>query len=772
MKNIQNLTIDINKKPFQTITANVGEVASRFIKITILENNIPADLTGVTAYLYAKKADGTKVFNSVKVEDAKQGIVLAELTSQVLAVPGLVKLTLLLTKDGAKLASKQIIVTVDESNVDEDAIQSSNEFNALTNALIDINNVNNRIDNIISLPEGSTTGDAELIDARVGADGIIYSSAGTAIRLQTSRLSKDVDSLNKCIAKEVINEVDFNEVEKDKIYAVSFPNGTTFVNYNSYKKVVKQGEKYYISTTTTAHKSYAIALLYDSDNNLVEVVGQNTEDNSVTVVDYEVKIPGNVTTLIVTSRSDYTTKIKTASYIYPGINILEVEDSINKIDEIITSLSRDKNEVIEFDGVEKNTLYPIPNTTPTPIDYFNTYYINVEAGEKYKITTNVPANKNYAIAQFYNENKYVGEEFRNNEAIELNVTNYEFVIPRGVTLMRCCVGSSTNIILTKVTEEFIDVENELKEIERNVLSPKIFAYNLKNNILSVSTKYGKNKDFVTILQPKGGNNLFDFYKLGTINNNSEIASNDFVNAEILATTSTDWHCPYIVRAINNVDGDNLKSDGSGNYNQYFTGGNHQYHNGGNGSTSTARMSDLRFFVDGREITKGDGYANNIEVRWTNFVQGYNTTKADGSGREIFQENHILNYDGKVWNTHVELIPLEDIVMERWYGFQAVNRGMYDLTSRYVGGSNRGTYDGTISSDCGDGKANKMILCGNEHGLSIEIDTLYDMGATDDYATPYAFTTDYGKVYFNISKTKTMLKNDRYYLRGKYEFFKL
>ena len=36
MKNIQNLTIDINKKPFQTITANVGEVASRFIKITIL----------------------------------------------------------------------------------------------------------------------------------------------------------------------------------------------------------------------------------------------------------------------------------------------------------------------------------------------------------------------------------------------------------------------------------------------------------------------------------------------------------------------------------------------------------------------------------------------------------------------------------------------------------------------------------------------------------------------------------------------------------------
>lgn len=146
MKNIQNLTIDINKKPFQTITANVGEVASRFIRITILENNVPADLTGVTAYLYAKKADGTKVFNSVKVEDPTKGIVLAELTSQVLAIPGLVKLTLLLTKDGAKLASKQIIVTVDESNIDEEAIQSRNEFNALTDALKKVNNIDNKLD--------------------------------------------------------------------------------------------------------------------------------------------------------------------------------------------------------------------------------------------------------------------------------------------------------------------------------------------------------------------------------------------------------------------------------------------------------------------------------------------------------------------------------------------------------------------------------------------------------------------------------------------------
>ena len=57
----------------------------------------------------------------------------------------------------------------------------------------DLQTQKSRIDSFASLKEGSTTGDAELIDARVGADGVTYNNLGNAIRTQLSQFKDKWD---------------------------------------------------------------------------------------------------------------------------------------------------------------------------------------------------------------------------------------------------------------------------------------------------------------------------------------------------------------------------------------------------------------------------------------------------------------------------------------------------------------------------------------------------------------------------------------------------
>ena len=52
-----------------------------------------------------------------------------------------------------------------------------------------------RIDKLTKMEEGSTTGDAELLDIRVGADGVTYDSAGEAVRSQIGKVTQTLKTL-------------------------------------------------------------------------------------------------------------------------------------------------------------------------------------------------------------------------------------------------------------------------------------------------------------------------------------------------------------------------------------------------------------------------------------------------------------------------------------------------------------------------------------------------------------------------------------------------
>ena len=96
------------------------------------------ELTGVSAArIYAKKPDGTEVYNNCVIND---GYITAPLTSQTLAVVGKVNCQLQLVYNGT-LTSFAFTVIVDESLVSSSAIPSSNEYTALETALDEVQSV-------------------------------------------------------------------------------------------------------------------------------------------------------------------------------------------------------------------------------------------------------------------------------------------------------------------------------------------------------------------------------------------------------------------------------------------------------------------------------------------------------------------------------------------------------------------------------------------------------------------------------------------------------
>ena len=766
MKNIQTLTIDINKKPFQTITANQGEVGSRFIKMNITDNGFAVDLTYVTVYLYAKKSDNTKVFNSVTIEDAKKGIALAELTSQVLALAGIVKLTLLLVKDGSKLASKQFLLNVDSCIVDDEAIESTNEFTALVDALGRVNNIDSRFEKVNSdLKDKTNSTDVYLRDNKINIndfddttkDALLGADINVTAVLGANNVQKH--NLSEEFQKKNGEFIQYYPSTQNGFYSPITGQFSANSGYKSFKQNVNAGDIFSIDVCVASTSVHAIVFLNNSNAVISTLLKDVGEFN-----DYEFIVPHNATQMAITGRVGYDLNIKE----------LKLIDNVNRI-------SKNSNDISNINIAFKKKNIIQPNEIKTGfytkdgVWYDNPSYktsiVSCVAGEVYNCDTKV-GSSTLSIVNFYNDSGFVsclgcGQQGLHNE--------YEFVIPEGCVSFSITNNSSNPPIIRKIDIDYNRlnyVDNRLAIVEDNIeflSSPSMFCKKSEDDI-TIAWKYNSTKDIRLHIEKVGANGLYQIGRIAFVDNSNTSVSNDFsLNETVYQNAVTDWFAPYIMKAMNNADGDKTGSDYD------FVGGCHSYDNTTTG-VPTARLVCMKLRINGRDVLKSGVYdGSKIEIILINRIQGNNTKKLDGTGREILEETIRLTINEGQVKVENKIKPLEDIRITRYYGLQSysmqyrLNNGTVyyvnakDNVVHKLGDSSSGSFED--GSNC-----RKIIIENQDHILTMELD---DIGLVNkrliNNNDNLAFWSN-DKLYFQLINIYTNLTSlDMLYFSGKYEF---
>ena len=135
MKLPRRIKLDIDQECYNLIPAQQGDTA-RVLNFQILNNGIPFSLENKTVRARIKKPDSNVCYNDMEIINASEGECDLKLTNQILIKPGMCKVQLEIMENGEILSTIIFAIFIRESIDVKDAAESTNEFTALENGII------------------------------------------------------------------------------------------------------------------------------------------------------------------------------------------------------------------------------------------------------------------------------------------------------------------------------------------------------------------------------------------------------------------------------------------------------------------------------------------------------------------------------------------------------------------------------------------------------------------------------------------------------------